>query len=90
MGTLTGARSGTNLLKPVNLKRNQLNILTDDGSSLIMPCSTHVEAICCRVTEIQGLANLSDIQSCGKTNPADLPTRGPECQEPHPKIAVVE
>ena len=75
MGALIGARLGNSLLKPLNMERNQLNMWTD---SMIVHWIHSTAFVANRVTEIQGLTNPDSWSHCsGKTNPADLPTRGP-------------
>ncbi|XP_060756589.1 uncharacterized protein LOC132867628 [Neoarius graeffei] len=80
MGALIGARLGNNLLKPLNMKINQLNMWTDSMIVLHWIRSTAQRwkpFVANRVAEIQGLTNPELWSHCnGKNNPADLPTRG--------------
>ena len=80
MGALIGARLGNNLLKSLNMEKNQLKMWTDSMITLHWIRSTaqrwkpFVEN---RVTEIQSLTNPDSWSHInGKNNPADLPTRG--------------
>uniref|UniRef100_A0A1A8CSF3 Integrase zinc-binding domain-containing protein n=1 Tax=Nothobranchius kadleci TaxID=1051664 RepID=A0A1A8CSF3_NOTKA len=84
MGALIGARLGHSLLKAFDLERNQLHMWTD---SMITLHWIHSSAqrwkpfVANRVTEIQELTNPELWSHCmGKTNPADLPTRGQHVQ----------
>ncbi|KAI3355778.1 hypothetical protein L3Q82_004216 [Scortum barcoo] len=80
MGALIGARLGNNLLKPLNMEINQLNMWTDSVIVLHWIRSTAQRwkpFVASRVAEIQGLTNPELWSHCnGKNNPADLPTRG--------------
>lgn len=80
MGALIGARLGNNLLKPLNMERNQLNMWTDSMIVLhwIRSAAQRWKPfVANRVTEIQSLTNPELWSHCtGKANPADLPTRG--------------
>ena len=80
MGALIGARLGSSLLKSLSMQRNQLNMWTDSMIVFHWICSTAQRwkpFVSNRVTEIQALTNPELWSHCsGKTNPADLPTRG--------------
>lgn len=77
---LIGARLGNNLLKPLNIDRNQLHIWTDSVIVLHWVRSTAQRwkpFVVNRVTEIQALTNPKLwFHYSGKTYPAYLPTRG--------------
>ncbi|KAI3374114.1 hypothetical protein L3Q82_005934 [Scortum barcoo] len=94
MGALIGARLGNNLLKPLKMEINQLNMWTDSMIVLHWIRSTAQRwkpFVASRVAEIQGLTKRELWSHCnGKNNPADLPTRGQSVGEPRAKPVVVE
>ncbi|CDQ97861.1 unnamed protein product [Oncorhynchus mykiss] len=80
MGAVIGARLAYNLMTTLKMEEKQIKMWTDSMIVLHWICSSAQKCkqfVANRVTEIQSLTNpesWSHIE--GKTNPADLPTRG--------------